>query len=116
MTEREEPLPWTGSAWPAARGSESCSTLHCSGLSASKAMSDYLCYSLLTVLALKSSIVNDTLQSLSAFLTGIITNQHLQVQNAIETGRGKKQGNDRIISYRNSSLGISKTLCEFEPC
>lgn len=39
-----------------------------------------ICYSLLTQLALVNSSLNELLQSLSAFLAGVIMNQHLPVQ------------------------------------
>lgn len=55
--------------------------LHNSGFPASKQMQDYLYYSLFIVLALIHSIFNNILQCPSAFLTRIITDQHVPAQN-----------------------------------
>lgn len=80
MIKMGQPLPWTRSALHAAHGSEAPSVLHKLGFPASKGMSDYLYYSLLTALVLINNILNDTLWSPSAFLTMVIMDQHPPVQ------------------------------------
>lgn len=61
---------------------EASLVLHILQFAASKGTQDCLCYPLFMVLVLIISIFGGTLWSLSAFLTGIVMNQHLPVQNS----------------------------------
>lgn len=79
-----ECLVWMGSAQHCYMWIGACLMLHHLGSAPSKGMEDSLRYSLLIVLALMSSILNDTLQSLCAFLTGIITGQYILLQTKAE--------------------------------
>ena len=71
-----------GSAQCAAQGLEALLMLHHLGFQTSKGTEDYLYYFLLVVLTPINCFLNGTLLSLSAFLTGIIMNQHHLVQNS----------------------------------
>lgn len=80
------------------------------GFLSSKETQDYLFYSLLIMLNLINNILNDTLQSLNAFLTSIIVDQHFLVQNSSLRCFHHEMINFRIVRKGNKTNSRITTL------
>lgn len=101
-----------GCARHPAHGPQPCSMVHCSGLPASEGVEDYLHYSLLIPSALITSILNDTLQSLSAFLTVIITDQHLSMQNKVIDNYSQHRSASKTVQHAWFFCFLFVFICE----